>query len=236
LPRRLAAVRNDEWGSAVSETVAIVDYGAGNLRSVANALLRVAGTMLPSPEIIVTAEAEKVAAADRVVVPGVGAFADCMAGLTGLPGMREALEEVAQVKARPFLGICVGMQLMATVGREHGDHAGLGWLAGAVVGLGERPGPDGRILKVPHMGWNTLGACAIPHPLLADLADDAHVYFVHSYHFQPDDRAQVLAETDYGGPLAAVVGRDTLVGTQFHPEKSQGVGLAILRNFLDWRP
>ena len=219
-----------------SEVVAVVDYGAGNLRSVANALMRVAGAMSPSPRIVVTAAAETVAAADRVVLPGVGAFADCMGGLTALAGMRMALDEAVRDKARPFLGICVGMQLLASVGREHGDHPGLGWLPGAVVALGVRPGPDGRALKVPHMGWNTLSRCAIPHPLLDNLADAPDVYFVHSYHFEPDDRRLVLAETEYGGPLAAVVGRDTMVGTQFHPEKSQGVGLSILRNFLEWRP
>ncbi|MGF1625172.1 MAG: imidazole glycerol phosphate synthase subunit HisH [Alphaproteobacteria bacterium] len=220
----------------MSEVVAVVDYGAGNLRSVANALMRVASAMGPVPRIVVTAEADTVAAADRVVLPGVGAFADCMAGLSALDGMLAALDQAVRTRACPFLGICVGMQLLASVGREHGDHAGLGWLPGAVVGLGIRPGPQGRALKVPHMGWNTLRRCAIPHPVLAGLPEAPDVYFVHSYHFEPDDRALVRAETDYGGPIAAVVGRDTIVGTQFHPEKSQAVGLAILRNFLDWRP
>jgi glutamine amidotransferase len=220
----------------MAETVAIVDYGAGNLRSVANAMLRVAGEMADPPRVLVTAEAEAVAAADRVVLPGVGAFADCMAGLTAIDGMAEALEAAVRRAARPFLGICVGMQLMATVGREHGDHAGLGWLAGEVVPLGARSGPDGRRLKVPHMGWNALAPRAISHPVLAGLPEEAHVYFVHSYHFRADDGSVVVAETDYGGPIVASVGRDTLFGTQFHPEKSQAIGLRILRNFLEWRP
>lgn len=220
----------------MSEVVAIVDYGAGNLRSVSNALMRVAGTMPDPPRINVTDRADEVAAADRVVLPGVGAFADCMAGLCALDGMRDALNEAVRQRARPFFGICVGMQLMASVGREHGDQTGLDWLPGAVVSLGDRCGPDGRLLKVPHMGWNTLNFCGEPHPILAKLPDTPHVYFVHSYHFSADDRHLVLAETDYGGPVTAVVGREAMVGTQFHPEKSQAVGLSILRNFLDWQP
>lgn len=220
----------------MSEVVAIVDYGAGNLRSASNALMRVAGTMQDPPRINVTDRADEVAAADRVVLPGVGAFADCMAGLCALDGMRDALDEVVRRRARPFFGICVGMQLMASVGREHGDQTGLDWLPGAVVSLGDRRGPDGRMLKVPHMGWNVLNFRGGPHRILAKLPDTSHVYFVHSYHFEADDRSLVLAETDYGGPVTAVVGREAMVGTQFHPEKSQTVGLSILRNFLDWRP
>ncbi|MEZ5668004.1 MAG: imidazole glycerol phosphate synthase subunit HisH [Alphaproteobacteria bacterium] len=218
------------------ETVAIVDYGAGNLRSVANAIRHVAALAPHGPAVAVTADADAVAAADRVVLPGVGAFADCMGGLSAIDGMVDALTDVAVARARPFLGICVGMQLMAAVGREHGAHPGLGWVDGAVEPLGVRPGPDGRTLKVPHMGWNTLGPERAPHPLLANLPDSPHVYYVHSYHYVPDDRHAVLAQTDYGGPIAAVVGRDSLVGTQFHPEKSQAVGLEILSNFLNWRP
>ena len=220
----------------MAETIAIVDYGAGNLRSVANALMRVARAMPGSPDVVVTAGADDVAAADRVVLPGVGAFADCMAGLTALDGMHDALVQVAKVKARPFLGICVGMQLMATVGREHGACQGLDWLPGAVVDLGERQGADGRPLKVPHMGWNSLEFDGRPHPVLANLPPEPHVYYVHSYHFEADDREIVLARSDYGGPVTAAIGRDAMVGTQFHPEKSQAVGLAILRNFLEWQP
>jgi imidazole glycerol-phosphate synthase subunit HisH len=212
--------------------VAIIDYGSGNLRSAAKALERAAAEAEMSARVTVTAQATAVAAADRIVLPGVGAFADCMRGLAGLPGMIEALEETVIRRARPFLGICVGMQLMATTGREHGDHPGLGWIPGDVTALDAANGT----LKVPHMGWNGLHMGDAAHPVLAGLADDTHVCFVHSYHLRPDDIRHILARTDYGGPIAAVVGRDNLVGTQFHPEKSQRVGLRLLGNFLKWRP
>jgi glutamine amidotransferase len=182
--------------------------------------------------VTVTSEAKVVAAADRIVLPGVGAFADCMRGLASLPGMIEALEEAVIRRARPFLGICVGMQLMATTGREHGDHPGLGWIPGDVVALE----PANGTLKVPHMGWNGLIIGEEAHPLLAGLADDTHVCFVHSYHLRPEKPRHVLAEVDYGGSITAAVGRDNLVGTQFHPEKSQSAGLRLLSNFLRWQP
>ncbi len=212
--------------------VAIIDYGSGNLRSAAKAIERAAADVCTHTRVCVTGEAKVVAAADRIVLPGVGAFADCMRGLAALAGMIEALEEAVIRRARPFLGICVGMQLMATTGREHGDHPGLGWIPGDVVALN----PADGTLKVPHMGWNGLRLGVDTHPVLAGLVDDAHVCFVHSYHLQPDDTRHVLASADYGGSIAAVIGRDNLVGTQFHPEKSQRVGLRLLGNFLKWRP
>jgi len=213
-------------------SVAIVDYGSGNLRSAAKAFERAAAETGLATAIHVTADPEVVRAAERVVLPGVGAFADCHAGLAALPGMIAALEEAVLDRGRPFLGICVGMQLLATVGREHGDHAGLGWIPGEVVPL--RPGDPA--LKIPHMGWNALEIVATGHPVLAGLAQDTHVYFVHSYHFRTEDPNHVLARVNYGGPVAAAVGRDNLFGTQFHPEKSQAAGLTLIGNFLRWRP
>ena len=219
-----------------SGTVAVVDYGSGNLRSAAKALERAAGMLADGTTITVTADPDMVAAAGRIVLPGVGAFADCMRGLAGVPGMVEALEQAVRRDGRPFLGICVGMQLMATVGREHGDHPGLGWIAGEVRVLrGDAPGPNGLPLKVPHMGWNEV----LPehaHPVLAGLDAGAHAYFVHSYHLVPADDSDRLASVEYGDRLAAVVGRDNIVGTQFHPEKSQDTGLTLIANFLRWRP
>ena len=211
--------------------VAVIDYGSGNLRSAAKALERAAREAEIAAEIEVTPSAEAVRAADRVVLPGVGAFGDCRAGVDALPGVREALQVVAIEKGRPFLGICVGMQLMATVGREHGEHPGFDWIPGEVVALE----PDDPSLKVPQMGWNEL-VVEREHPLLAGLGPDPHVYFVHSYHLQVARPEQLLATTDYGGKVTAAVGRDNLFGTQFHPEKSQAAGLALLRNFLRWRP
>ena len=211
-------------------SIAVVDYGSGNLRSVAKALTRAVAEAGRSDRVLVTADPEEVRRAGRIVLPGVGAFADCMRGLTGLPGMRQVLEEQVIEGGRPFLGICVGMQLMAEWGREHGDHRGLGWLAGEVVPLV----PADPALKVPHMGWNEL-TVRRDHPLLAGIAPGAHAYFVHSYRFKAASDA-VCAETSYGGPVAALVGRDNLAGTQFHPEKSQAVGLRLIANFLEWRP
>ncbi len=211
--------------------VAIVDYGSGNLRSAAKAFERAAVDSGIAAEIAVTSRAELVAAADRVVLPGVGAFADCRRGLAAVPGLEEALGEAVMVRGRPFLGICVGMQLMAERGREFETVDGLGWLGGEVVAID--PADPG--LKIPHMGWNELDLRAL-HPLFTGLGGDAHAYFVHSYHFRPADQSDLLAVTDYGGPLAAVVGRDNLAGTQFHPEKSQEAGLRMIANFLGWRP
>jgi glutamine amidotransferase len=201
------------------------------LRSAEKAFARVAGEQNSGHEILVTSDPDEVRRAERIVLPGVGAFADCMNGLSAIEGMVEALEEAVIRRGTPFLGICVGMQLLATVGREHGDHKGLGWIDGEVVHLT----PKDPALKIPHMGWNVLTRAA-PHPLLAGLGEDAHAYFVHSYHFRPRDPAQVLATTDYAGEFAAMVGRDNIVGTQFHPEKSQSVGLALIGRFLAWRP
>ncbi|AWK86101.1 imidazole glycerol phosphate synthase subunit HisH [Azospirillum thermophilum] len=212
------------------ETVALIDYGSGNLRSAAKAIERAAGAAESSYSVLVTSDADAVRRADRVVLPGVGAFADCKRGLSEVPGMLEALEEVVHRRGRPFLGICVGMQLMAERGREYGVTEGLGWIKGEVCRLE----PADPTLKIPHMGWNELQVSR-PHPLLAGLPADAHAYFVHSYQFKAADPADVIATADYGGPFAAVVGRDNLVGTQFHPEKSQATGLALIANFLTWR-
>ena len=211
-------------------TVAIVDYGSGNLRSAAKAFERAAqGT---GQRILVTAEAADVRAADRVVLPGVGAFADCMRGLSGVPGMVEALDYVAIRQERPLLGICVGMQLMAERGLEHGTHPGLGWIPGEVTKIA----PADQSLRIPHMGWNELSVAPPAHPVLDGLAPGRHVYFVHSYAFECREDDHVLATASYGGALTAAIGRDNLVGTQFHPEKSQDAGLRLIANFLGWSP
>jgi glutamine amidotransferase len=215
--------------------VALIDYGSGNLRSAAKAVERAARDSGLDLEVAVTADARVVRGADRIVLPGVGAFADCRAGLDAVPGLRDALHEAVIDHGRPFLGICVGMQLMADVGREHGVHQGLGWIAGEVVPLE----PADPTLKIPHMGWNDLQVLRGDHPVLAGLSGAAgpvHGYFVHSYRFACADPAAELARVDYGGPVAAVIGRDNLVGTQFHPEKSQAAGLALIASFLKWRP
>jgi len=212
--------------------VAIVDYGSGNLRSAAKAFERVVAEQGLAAEILVTSDADMVRRADRLVLPGVGAFADCRAGLDALPGMVAALDEQVHANGRPFMGICVGMQLLATTGREHGSHAGLGWIAGEVVPIT----PADPALKVPHMGWNELDFVPGAHPLLDGLGAGAHAYFVHSYRFACADAASELARVEYGGPVSAVIGRDNIVGTQFHPEKSQATGLKVIANFLRWMP
>lgn len=212
--------------------VAIVDYGSGNLRSAAKAFERVVAEEGLGATVAVTADPERVRTADRVVLPGVGAFGDCRAGLDALPGMVQALTEHVFDKGRPFMGICVGMQLLATTGREHGSHAGLGWIPGEVLPLT----PSDPALKVPHMGWNELAFVPGRHPLLDGLPDNPHAYFVHSYRFAVADPAHQLARVDYGGPVSAVVGKDNVVGTQFHPEKSQATGLRVIANFLKWKP
>ena len=217
----------------MSSSVAIVDYGAGNLRSASKAFERAVRTLDADIVVSVTAEPEIVRRADRIVLPGVGAFADCMAGLGAVKGMRDVLEERVIGGGVPFLGICVGMQLMATEGREKGVHAGLGWIPGAVVRLEPAGG-----LKVPHMGWNTLRFTQ-PHALLAGIADGEeglHAYFVHSYHLATDDPATLYATAQYGQTVTACVGRDNLFGAQFHPEKSQALGLKLIENFLGWTP
>jgi imidazole glycerol-phosphate synthase subunit HisH len=211
--------------------VAIVDYGSGNLRSAAKAFERSAAEGGISAEIRVTSVPETVAAADRVVLPGVGAFADCRRGLAAVPGLEAALYEAVRARGRPFLGICVGMQLMAERGREFETTEGLGWLGGEVVAIE----PADPSLKIPHMGWNEL-VTRRAHPLLEGLDRGAHVYFVHSYHFRPGNNRDIVALTDYGEPIAAVVGHGNVAGTQFHPEKSQTAGLRLIGNFLKWQP
>ncbi len=217
--------------------VAIIDYGSGNLRSAQKAFQRAAREAGLNAAIGLATTAEEVLHADRVVLPGVGAFADCLRGIEAIDGMRAALQEVALRQGRPFLGICVGMQLMASRGLEHGDHAGLDWIPGSVVPIE----PADKSLKIPHMGWNELHMHH-PHPVLDVLKDTdangigSHVYFVHSYHFRPASEADLLATTDYGGPITAAVGHGNLLGFQFHPEKSQRVGLALIEAFLKWSP
>ncbi|KJV08589.1 imidazole glycerol phosphate synthase [Elstera litoralis] len=216
----------------MAETIAVIDYGSGNLTSAAKALERAARDAGRSVSVIVTGDADKVATADRLVLPGQGAFGDCRRGLLAVPGLLEALTEAVRVKAKPFFGICVGMQLMVTRGIEHGEHAGLDW----IPGICQRLTPTDSALKIPHMGWNTLTLTAPKHPILAGLGTAEHVYFVHSYHITAIAASDVLAETEYGGPVVAILGRDTMVGTQFHAEKSQAAGLRLLGNFLSWRP
>jgi imidazole glycerol-phosphate synthase subunit HisH len=215
-------------------SVAIVDYGSGNLHSAAKAFERAARESGHDQPILVTHDPDAVAAASRVVLPGVGAFADCRRGLDGIPGMIDALEQSVRQRGRPFFGICVGMQLMAERGREYQVTPGLGWIAGEV----DRIAPSDPNLKVPHMGWNTLNMLKA-HPLLADIplgSNGLHAYFVHSYELKTAERSDLVAQADYGGPLTAIVGRDNMVGTQFHPEKSQRLGLALIANFLKWAP
>jgi len=212
----------------------IIDYGSGNLHSAAKAFERASRKAGSSAPVRVSSDPEDVRRAERIVLPGVGAFADCRAGLDGLPGMIEALEETARERARPFLGICVGMQLMAERGLEHGEWPGLGWIAGPT----QRIAPNDPALKIPHMGWNTLETLR-PHPLFEGIPtgpDGWHAYFVHSYAMTPDDPEVVIATTDYGGPVVAAVASGNLAGTQFHPEKSQKLGLTLIANFLHWSP
>ncbi len=210
----------------------LIDYGSGNLRSAAKAFERAAREAGIDTEVLVTSDADRVRAAERVVLPGVGAFADCRRGLTSVPGVEEALHEAVMQRGRPFLGICVGMQLMAECGREFETVAGLDWIPGEVVAIT----PADPALKIPHMGWNDLAPQAKPHPVLEGIGAGEHAYFVHSYRFACRERRDVLATVDYAGEIVAAVGRDNLVGTQFHPEKSQATGLRLITNFLRWRP
>src|SRR5664279_1053890 len=215
-------------------SVAIVDYGSGNLHSAAKAFERAARESGHDQPIVVTSDPAVVASADRVVLPGVGAFADCRRGLDDIPGMIDALEQTVRQRGRPFFGICVGMQLMAERGREYQVTPGLSWIPGEV----DRITPSDPELKIPHMGWNTLNVSK-PHALLDGIAtgaDGLHGYFVHSYELKPSQPGDLVAQADYGGPLTAIVGRDNMVGTQFHPEKSQRLGLALIANFLKWAP
>jgi glutamine amidotransferase len=216
------------------QRVVIINYGSGNLHSAAKAFERAARESEADARIEVSADAADVAAADRIVLPGVGAFADCRAGLDAVPGMYEAIETAVRKKGRPFLGICVGMQLMAERGLEFRVTPGFGWIKGDVRAIE----PSDPALKIPHMGWNTLDVVN-PHPLLAGIptgSDGLHAYFVHSFHLAAADRAVLVAEANYGGPVTAMVGADNIAGTQFHPEKSQTLGLRLISNFLKWRP
>jgi len=215
--------------------IAIIDPGSGNLASVLRALERVVAESGRPAQVSVTTEAAEVRAADRIVLPGQGAFAACRRGLDALPGMVDALQDSVLGAKKPFLGICVGMQLMAERGLEHGTTPGLGWIAGEIAPMDPR-GPDGSALPLPQMGWNGLDLAKPAHPLLAGINPGSHAYFVHSYALSGGDPAQLLASTGYGGPVAAIVGRDNLAGTQFHVEKSSLVGLRILANFLTWTP
>lgn len=207
--------------------IAIIDAGSGNLHSVEKAFAHAASS---HDHVTLTRNPADLQTATHIVLPGVGAFADVRVGVEAIPGMREALEEEVIQARKPFLGICVGMQLMADWGREHGNTQGFGWIGGEVVPIepGEPPRP------IPHMGWNTLTLSQPDHPLLKNIPQDASVYFVHSYHMRCREPAHCLAHTEYGHPIAAIVGRDNLVGTQFHPEKSQHIGLTLIGNFLQW--
>ena len=214
--------------------VAIVDYGSGNLHSAQKAFERAARDNAIAAEILVTSRPEDIHAAERIVLPGVGAFKDCRDGLNAVPGLRPAIEEAVQRQAKPFLGICVGMQLLATRGLEHDVTEGLNWIGGDVKLIT----PSDPSLKIPHMGWNTL-TLHKQHPLFDDITtgdDGSHAYFVHSYHLAAASVDDVLATADYGGPVTATVTRGNIAGVQFHPEKSQSLGLALIANFLRWRP
>ncbi len=214
--------------------VAIIDYGSGNLRSATKAFERAAREAGIDAEIDLTDDAERVASADRIVLPGVGAYADCRRGLDAVPGMSEAIVDVVEHKGRPFLGICVGMQLMSSRGLEKTITQGFGWIKGDVKEMT----PSDPSLKIPQIGWNTLDL-RHPHALFDGIAtgpDGLHAYFVHSYHLAADHSDDVIATTNYGGPMTAFVGRDNIAGAQFHPEKSQKLGLALIANFLRWKP
>lgn len=214
--------------------VAIIDYGSGNLRSATKAFERASRETGLNAEIELTADADRVRSADRIVLPGVGAYADCRAGLNAVPGMVDAIREVVEEKGRPFLGICVGMQLMSSRGLEKTITEGLGWIEGDVKEIM----PSDASLKIPQIGWNTIHVKQ-DHPVFAGIAtgeDGLHAYFVHSYQLEAKRDQDVLAVTEYGGQVTAAVARDNMIGTQFHPEKSQALGLALIANFLRWKP
>jgi glutamine amidotransferase len=212
-------------------TAALIDYGSGNLASAAKALSEAARRAQDEVRVLVTDRPEEVAAADHIVLPGVGAFGHCMAQLQARPGLIEAMDQAVHRRAVPFLGVCVGMQLMAERGLEFGVAPGLGWIGGQV----KRIEPSDRAFKVPHMGWNALADIA-PHPVFAGLEAGDHMYFTHSFAFYPEDRRDIAARADHGGVFTAAVARDNKAGVQFHPEKSQAAGLRLLSNFLEWRP
>jgi glutamine amidotransferase len=218
----------------MAERIAVIDYGAGNLRSVAKALEAAAAGIALDAQIIVTESASVAAKADRIVLPGVGAYGQCATALRAIEGMEDALNEFAMVKQRPFLGICVGMQLLAKRGEERGSHQGLGWIPGKVIKLD----PHDPNLKIPHMGWSpvSMKLAGINHDALGKLEDGGEAYFVHSFHFECADHSDLLATCDYGGPITAIIGRNNILGAQFHPEKSQHYGLAFLAAFLGWTP
>jgi imidazole glycerol-phosphate synthase subunit HisH len=214
--------------------IALIDYGAGNLHSAGKALMRALDEIGVTGHVVLGANPDEIARADRIVLPGDGAYRDCRSNLAAVDALEEALTEQVRVKGRPFLGICVGMQLLSEIGEERGETHGLGWIPGRVVALD----PKARDLKVPHMGWNTLKKTG-EHPVLNGLSfgeSGLHAYFLHSYHLLPTHASDLLATADYGGPVSAIVGRDTVIGTQFHPEKSQALGIALLANFLRWAP
>jgi len=210
---------------------AIIDYGSGNLRSAAKAFERAAGEFSGDERVVVTSDADEVAQADRLVLPGQGAFAECRRGLAGVPGLEDAIGDAVTRRGRPFFGICVGMQLMADRGREFEIVEGLGWVGGEIVAIA----PADPSYKIPHMGWNEL-VLQRSHPVFDGVVEGSHTYFVHSFHFAVADPADLIATADYAQPLTAAVGRDNMVGTQFHPEKSQAAGLRLISNFLRWRP
>jgi imidazole glycerol-phosphate synthase subunit HisH len=210
---------------------AIIDYGSGNLRSAAKAFEHAAADLAGDERVIVTSDPDDAAHADRIVLPGQGAFAECRRGLAGVPGLEDAVGEAVMARGRPFFGICVGMQLMADRGREFEVVDGLGWVGGEVVAIE----PADPSYKIPHMGWNEL-VLQRSHPVFDGVVEGSHTYFVHSFHFAVGDAADLIATADYAQPLTAAVGRDNMVGTQFHPEKSQAAGLRLIANFLRWRP
>lgn len=216
-------------------SVAIIDYGSGNLRSAAKAFEHAAHNHHHTHDVQVTSDPDVVAKADRIVLPGVGAFADCRRGLQAVDGMEEALAEAVLTKAKPFIGICVGMQLLATRGLEFEKAVGLDWISGDVTAMK----PTDPNLKIPHMGWNTINVRPESHPVLEGIktgGDGLHAYFVHSYHFATANPEHRIASFDYAGEFTAMVGRDNMIGTQFHPEKSQKLGLSLISNFLSWAP
>ena len=213
------------------QTVALIDYGSGNLRSAEKALWDVARRSDLPCEIVTTSDPDVVASADRIVLPGVGAFAACMDAVEARPGLVEAMTEAVKARGAPFLGVCVGMQLLATRGLEFGEHAGLGWIPGEV----RRLEPADPHAKIPHLGWNVVEPVA-RHPLMPPTDSETHMYFTHSFAFHPEDQANVVATTDHSGRFVSAVARDNVAGVQFHPEKSQAAGLALIGRFLEWRP
>lgn len=218
----------------MSETVAIIDYGSGNLRSAQKALARAASEAGLNTDILLTSDPDTVRLCDRIVLPGVGAFADCRQGLLAIDGMKDALQESVRRKGTPFLGICVGMQLLAQQGYEFGVHKGMGWTNGTIKAIK----PTDKRLKIPHMGWNdiSLTDTGKSHPVAKVISPGDHAYFVHSFQMELSTADALLATTEYGGAITAIVGQDNIIGTQFHPEKSQNVGQKFLRAFLEWRP